>query len=261
MIVLFFTIVNSYGQTDRLKEVNKKLFIGLGSTYSNFQDQKFSNVQFSGLGANIEIGFTNETEKHLWEVGLNASYSKEKAKTHNTRSTIIYPNLYFKYLRTISKGFSVGGRVDLIDIYFRNTDNLSNNGPYTFSGSSLLLSLGYRKTINENWKLQSFLEIGILGFVKESVSFGYSAPQNVLEDGDFSYTDDKLSDPLSYKYNKLVTINKNLNVRASVFCQYKKRFSVGYQWKLNHSAFVKSYPSTIGIHNIIVRFNIINKIK
>ena len=48
--------------------------------------------------------------------------------------------------------------------------------------------------------LQGTADLGILSFMKESTSFGFSAPQSALENGEFNYQNEALESPFGYKY-------------------------------------------------------------
>ena len=102
-------------------------------------------------------------------------------------------------------------------------------------------------------------DLGLLSFMKEMASFAFSAPQNILEDGEFNYQNEDLSDPFGYDYFELKHIGNNLNIKTSFLFQYKERISIGYVWNIRHFANVKSYPVTTGMHNITFRYNIFHK--
>lgn len=238
----------------------KNMFIEIGCNYSNYQDLKFSKVQYSGIGSNFSLGYNKKSTKHFWEVAMNINFSKEKASTHNSgKSTVINPSIYFKYLKPLNKNFLIGSRIDLIDFYYRDTKGLGNNSNYYINGSHLYASLIYNKKINENWNLQSSLDLGLLSFMKESTSFAFSAPQNALEDGEFSYQNEKLESHFGFKYFEFKNITNNINLKTNFLFQYKKHFAIGYSWNIRHFANVKSYPLTTGIHSISFRYNFVKK--
>tara|TARA_B110000977_G_C10993063_1_gene460712 strand:- start:380 stop:1201 length:822 start_codon:yes stop_codon:yes gene_type:complete len=268
LILLLLSISNiGRAQSNDSSETNdtpppptKNLFINFGGTYSSFQDIKFSNTKYAGKGFNAGFGFNKTTTKSFWESSLNFNCSKENANTHSSGpALVINANIYFKYLRPLKNNFLIGGRVDAIDFYFRKVEGLGNNSVYYINSHHLYGSLIHHKKINENWNLESSVDLGLLSFMKELTSFGFSAPQNALEDGEFTYQNDALSNPFGYKYFEWKHIANNINIKTAFLFKYKERISVGYSWNLRHFSNLKSYPVTTGLHNITFRYNIIHK--
>ncbi|MBT3207976.1 MAG: hypothetical protein HN704_09715 [Bacteroidetes bacterium] len=253
--VLVLCFLNGNTQTDPISNnaLAKNLFIGIGGVYSSFQDVKYSNVRQGGIGGLFEIGYSNKNEKRFWETGLYVSLSFEKAATHNSEKTnALNPYAYFKYLKPIKNSdFLIGGRIDILDFDLRVNDALGNNGHYYTNGSYLFGSVMHNKQLNDNWNLQSSLDIGLLSFMKESTSFAFSAPQNGLEDGEFNYQNKELESPFGFKYFEFKPIGKIINIKTSFLFQYKERISIGYFWQMKRFSTLKSYPTTKGTHNRI----------
>ncbi len=242
------------------KNYSNNLFIDLGGNYSSFQDVKYSDVHYAGAGLNFNIGYNKSNENYFWETALKLNYSTESASTHNLgKAIVVNPTIYFKYLKPIKKNFKVGARLDLLDSYFRKIEELGNNGTYYINGHHLYGSVMHDYKLNDNWNLQSGLDLGLVSFMKESTSFGFSAPQTALEEGGFNYQSESLESPFGYKYFDWKYFGNNLNIKTSFFFQYKNRISLGYSWDMKRFANVKSYPVTTGMHNIIFRYNIIHK--
>ena len=95
--------------------------------------------------------------------------------------------------------------------------------------------------------------------MKESTSFGFSAPQTGLENGDFNYQNEALSNPFGYKYFESKHIGNYLNIKTSFLFQYKERISIGYNWSIRNFSNTKTYPVTTAMHKVLFRYNIINK--
>jgi hypothetical protein len=266
-ISLLFLSIIGFAQTQTkipTKQSNNpfvgNLFIGLGGDYTSFQDVKYSDVQYGGIGANLNIGYNRNKENYFWETAIELNYSIEGAKTHdNGMTTVINPIIYFKYLKPINQDFKVGARLDLIDFYLRRTQGLGNNGGYITNGHHLYGSVMHDYRLNEKWNLQSGLDLGLLSFSNESTGFAFSAPQNALENGEFNYQNESLSNPFAYKYFNWNYLGNSFSLKTSFLFQYKKRIAIGYFWDMKHFSNVKSYPVTTGRHNIIFRYNIIHK--
>jgi hypothetical protein len=264
LLMLFTILGNAQTKPDIPVKITKNnstknLFIGIGGNYSSYQDIKYSNVRYSGAGGVLTIGFNKSEDNYFWETAIEINVGAETGSTHGLTSTIINPTIYFKYLKPIKKHFKIGARLDLLDFYLRNNKELGNNGSYIITGHHLYASLMHDYKINNKWNLQSSLDLGLLSFMRESTGFAFSAPQNALEEGEFDYQNNALSNPFGYQFFEWKYFGNNINIKTSFEFQYKNRLSIGYRWSMRHFADVKSYPVTIGNHNIIFKYNIIHK--
>ncbi len=251
----FMCIVVTDAQNIVGAESNRNsFFLSLGSTNSSFQDVKYSNVKYSGLLVSFGLGYNSNSIKRIWELGLQANISRETASTYdNGKATMLNPIIYFTYLKPVNKTFYVGVRIDAVDLYIRSIEGLGNNGSYLLNGSHLYGTAMVNVDLSKSLKLQGTVNIGLLSYQKEGTSFAYFAPQNVLESEVFDYQDQAITNIFGYKYFELRNITNNLNIRNGIHLQYKK-MSIGYDWSLKYFATVKSYPVTIGIHNIVLRY-------
>ncbi len=239
------------------KNLTRNLSLGIGTRMSTFQDLKYSDTRYQGFGGLLSISYTKMTSKSFIELAFDLALSKEGADTHTRgQATVVSPIIYFKYLKPIGKRLKIGGRVDALDIYFRSTQGLGNNGNYILSGHNLFFSLHHNSKLNNNWTLISSADIGILSFMRESVGFAFSAPQNLLEDGRFNYQDDAVSSPFGYKYFDLKYLSNNLNLKSSFMLSYKNKLSIGYSWSIRHFANVRTLSTTAGAHNITIQYNL-----
>jgi hypothetical protein len=255
----------TFAQKEKLpkKNITKNFFVDVGGVYSDFQDTKFSDVRERGWGAYAKIGFNNfKTAKHFWETGLFVSFSKENAATHNQGlATVIYPNIYFKYLKGLNDKLYLGARVDIFDNYIRVYQNLQNNGTFATAGNHFYASVLYQLIINDNWKFRATGDLALISIQNEGTSFTMNYNQNRIEQGGVDYQDPDLGNPGSYKYAEIKYFGNNFILKTEYSFLFKKRFSFSYNWEMRRFATVSGYPTTWGIHNIVVRFNIIHKEK
>ncbi len=251
-ITLFFV-----GLTTTFSQSSKSFFMELGGSYTTFQDVKYSTVSYSGVGGAFRLGIERNTPKAIWEVGLNGNIGKESPNVHDVGAvTTINPKVYSRYLKKVNDQFSFGAHWDILGLYIRKTDGLDNNGIYYISSSDLFATGIYHKG---KWNLG--LDLGLLSFQKERMSFAFSAPQKGLEDGAFNYQNEALESPFGFKYFTLKPIGKQLYLRTHIQYQWKERIAVGYRWRARRFTEVKNYPVTVGEHQLVIRYNITHKTK
>ena len=232
-------------------------FIEGGAARNSFQDLKYSNVSYGGLGAAFKIGFEKESENHIWNVRLGSSFVKETSNTFSVGSaTTFYPKMQFRFLKKINDKLSVGGQWDIIGLYFRRISNLTNNGRNYLASSDLMGSVNYQRG-----KFNFGLNLGLLSFQKELHGFAFSAPQVLLENGGFDYQAENIVNPFGFKYYTFFPLGKQLILQTNISYQLGKRLSVAYNWSVRHFATVKNYPATIGNHQVLIRYNLIHKVK
>ncbi len=266
-IILFLTqSVVAQEKTELKRTVLKKNYIGLGGVRNSFQDAKFSNTQYHGTLLSLNIGTSRETDKYFWAIDFNGDFTKLSAKTHPFVAAAFHGRFDFTYARKDLSfihldGFRGGGKWTVADVNFINFTDLGNNKLNFISSSRLSLFGEYNYAINENLNASFSLAVGLFGLVKEFKSFGYSAPQNVLEDGKFDFQDNGTQNPFSLKYYQFKTIGRLNTIETKLQLNYKKRWSFYYQWNLFNYTTVKRYPLTIAQHIIGARFNFISKTK
>lgn len=249
--ILFITTNTVFAQS------TQGFFVDLGGAYTTFQDTKFSDVSYGGIGLAFAFGFQKESPKATWSGGLAINFSKENSNTHNQGAvTVVHPKFYSRYLKKINENLSIGAHWDILGMYYRSIEGLQNNGNYYITSSDLFAAATYQMG-----KFKFGLDLGLFSFQKESTGFAFSAPQNGLENGDFDYQDEKLDDPFGFNYFVFKPIWQQLNIRTSITYQWKERLSVGYRWSARHFAEVENRPVTIGTHQIVVRYNLTHKTK
>ena len=266
LLILFTTSgINGYSENDGkgTPNIKKNFFIDLGGAYGDFQDTKFSDVRESGFGGMIKLGYNNLKDgKHFWEAGLVFNATSENTSTHDRGSSyVLYPNLYGKYLCEIDKNLYVGTRIDAFDMYSRIYTNLNNNSTFAVVGNHLYASVIYQVRINGNWKFRATGDLALISFQNESTSFGMSYSPNRIDRGEVDYQDPNMGDPSDFKYYKFKYIGNNFILKTEYAFMLKKRFSFSYNWEIRRFSVVDGYPTTIGMHNIAVRFNIIHREK
>jgi len=239
------------------------IYVGLGGIYTDYQDDKFSRVIYSGTGGRFEFGFNKEkTDKYFWETGFTGDYSKEKASTHNMADTKVFNiDLYFKYMRNLNGHFYLGGRVDLTDINYRIDPGLGNNAAASVTSTHLSLSaMCKRQVFNKNWKFNAVMDLSLVSYQKDIPSFVTSYSQKRIEEGKIDYYDE-MAGGLGYNYGEFKFLWNNFNIRTRFYMHFKKRFVFGYTWQMRKFSVVDDYPTTIGTHCLIVRYNIFHKEK
>lgn len=260
--LLFFN--NGYSQKKQeVGEKHSKIYIGLGGVVTSFQDIKCSNVRYSGIGTRLDIGI-EKRKKNIWGLDFAFIYSNEKAKTYSHgKSSVFNGILTAKYLLPLignkTNKVHLGGKWDVLDFYFRDIDDLNNNSTYYINGSNLKVSALYEREISNSLKLDMALDFQILGFMKESTSFGFSAPQDPLENGEFGYQNEALESPFGFKYFSFEAPWDYLNIGTQVKLHYKNRWTLVYNWNMQRSNKVKDYPLTKGYSSLSVIYNIKSK--
>ena len=232
-------------------------FLELGPTLSTFQDQKFSDVQLSGVGGSLHLGGHTESSTGAFGYGLKLRVGQELASTYEVGSVIaVHPTFYVQYARRINEKLSLGVHWDIFEVYFRNIKGLMNNGNYALASSDLLLKGQF------DWnKWRAGLDVGILSYNRESIGFGFSASQNALEEGRFDYQNEALNNPLGLEFFELKSLNHYLKLRSNIQYQLSNRFGLGYEWELRRITNVENYPATLGVHRLTLRWNIRYKIR
>lgn len=241
--------------------VQKKSYVGLGGNLAGFQNVKFSNTQYSGLGAYFTVGTSRDSKLYQWNTGLRINYSGLATAQHDGVGFNVNLNYSFQYLRKLTENYAIGGQADLANIHFTRFAALGNNSVGIILNSTAFVTGKYSRQLNENMNLGFDVSIGLFGLVRESTSFAYSAPQKVLEEGVFNFQDDATTSPIHLKYGSFEPIGKLNAIRTGLALDFKKRWQFSYNWDMFNYRTVAGYPITIARHMIGVQFNYINKEK
>jgi len=259
-ILIFFVFLFPFlgSAQDSLKTKNFTFELLTGGVMSSFQDTKYTNVKYTGLGVVYGFDFMWR-KKSIIGFGAKGIYSKEKPKTFDKG----YPSVndaqfYFKYLYPIKKNekynLFVGTKVDLFDFTMRINPELTNNSAYVILGGGVKAYTMFEKKINDTWKVDAGIGFQLFSFMNEYMSFGYMANQNTLEKGEYNYEDAAM--PWSF-----TPFWKYLNIETNIRFYYKRRWVFGYAWRMQQSYQVENYPMTKGYSALYVAYRIINKEK
>jgi hypothetical protein len=235
------------------------VYIGLGGLYHSFQDQRFSNIQFNKVSTNIELGINRISGKNRWHAGgqfycFNEYFPKfDTAKIYN-----IGYNIRLAYLREIKNNFYLGATWDVVDYLSRDNSMLENNKNFYKTSSDVFLSAKYVHKLSERWQLNADIHYCLLSFINSSPSFTTNFPQNVVNDGEVSYSNQEVRESYSIKYMEAKPFWEEVYINTSVELRYKKNIGIGYSWNMRSWADTKDYPVIIAMHNLMVRYYFIN---
>lgn len=253
----FIVFLFAIGVMQLHAQKTKSFYVDIGGSFSSFQDVKYSNVRYNGFGGVFGLGYLKESEKALWGANFQGVFASEKPATHSASTAKTNDlMLQVKYLHRVKENVFIGATWDVLDLYTKSFEGLGNNSGYDITGSTLWAS-----GIYDYKKFRFGFDLGLASYFRESTGFSFSAPQNVLEGGDFDYQNSKLDDRFAFKYYELRTIPKHFQIRTSIRYRVSKRFSVAYKWHLRKFAEVKNYPVTYGIHSLSIRYNFFSRTK
>lgn len=263
MVLLFIGSCYSQGKEQSIVEKHSRTYIGLGGVISSFQDVKFSNLRYSGIGTRFDFGI-EKRKQSIYGLDFSFIYSKEKVKTFDHGKAHIFNGILgIKYLMPLMENethkFYLGGKWDILDFYVRAVQNLNNNSINYINGSNLKVSVLYERKLSDNLTLNTSMDLQLISFMKELTSFGFSAPQDPLEDGEFGYQNEPLESPFGFKYFSLEAPWNYFNIGTQINLHYKKRWNFAYKWNMQRSNEVKGYPLTRGYNSLSIIYNIQNK--
>ena len=258
-LLAFLAGYHAYAQDD-VSRVNN-LYLTAGGIYTDFQDTKFSDLRYSGLGGQLAIGFDNyKKDKHYQNVRFTFEYSKEQANSLEvSQTTVMNYTLSYKYLWPINKFFLLGAKADIIDFNIRTNPNLGNNNLASIMSNHLYVSAGYMNNgiINENWSLTVNTDLSLFSIQDEVPSFGVAYSNSLVQNGGVSFDNHDTQLP-SYGKGSFRGIWNNFRVFIDVNMQYKNHFVFSYSWQMRRYSLVENYPTTIGVHALQIRYNLAN---
>jgi len=237
----------------------------LGGAYSAFQDVNFSNQIFNGFGFHGAIQYQRESFKSLANLKLEGAFFSFKPKTFR-RSNIgdgieARVKISGEYLYKLSNAWHVGGIITPINMILRSTNGYGNNSNYFLNNRPLMASVVYQKPISKDLTAYSQLNLTLITLIKNLSSFAYSAPQKVLEQGLFNFQDEDINNLISLKYSEFKTIGNLFNMQTSVGVKYQDRITILYKWELIRFSQVIDYPTTIGTHAIVFKYDVFENLK
>ena len=262
IVVFMFThfVLSINAQEKQVKDLRHSfMYIGLGGMLSSFQDVKYSSVRYSGIGGNINFGYENTKKKNYFSTNFSLFFTSEKARTYDLgRALLLDALIDVSYLMPIirkeNQKVYLGAKWDVLDIYLRQTEDLMNNSFYYVSGSNLKIASLYERTLSDELSIRGGVSFQLISFMKESTSFGFSAPQDVLENGEFTYQDLALYNPFGFKHYNFEAFTKYINFETLLEVHYKQRWIISYKWNMQGSKKVPNYPMTKGYSSLSFRF-------
>ncbi len=260
-----FIVTQGHAQETSPRQKHVEHSFELSGVKTSFQDVKFSNIRYNGIGAGFKYERFAETDMREIGMGISFAYAKSKPSTFESDyfgpTTIFSPTIFFSYAHKLNEKFSVGGQLNLLEGFLRNTSGAGNNSSYYNSGTHLFARGCYKHVINDDIALKGIVNYGLFGFMRESTGFAFSAPQSVTENGEFDYQNSAVNNPFGIRFYQAMPFWKMGNVQTRLEVNYKKRWTLAYIWNFRRFSTVKGYPTTSGLHTLGVKFDFIDKTK
>jgi hypothetical protein len=258
LFFLLFFAISGYSQ-DTVKMRKFKLDFGVGGVTSSFQDLKYSAVHWTGFGVMPKFEMSWR-KKSIHIAGFDGIVSFENPKTFDTwgKTNVYEVTPYYRYLHPVynsgNQNIFVGTEINPIDISIRMIDGLSNNGTYIIQSINIKGYTLYEKKFSDKLVVNAQLGLQLLSFMYEGVGFAYAEAQNILEDGDYTYDELKMS-------FKTTPIWNYLNIETRIGVSYGKRWLFSYKWKMQQSYIVPDYTMTKGYSALMVTYHIMSRTK
>lgn len=253
-----FMLLCLLGTSTLFAQDYKKYYLGIGGVQSHFQDKKFSEAQFRGIGASFAFGKEKMDANKFAGFELRANVSSENPHGHSNFSNVIRPTLNLFYLKNVKENLYVGANWKVADLYLRTANGLQNNSTFMDFSSVLAAKAIYDMPVG-NKHIQFGLQMGLVSIAKMRNSFAYAAPQVTLESGRFSYQNESIDSPIGGEGMVFKSFLKDFHLKTSVVYPLSKRFEVAYQWELRRYSLIKNYATVYGNHNLGIRFNFIHR--
>lgn len=261
---MFLVFQKSYSQKQDLNGTPSSpdfwgIHLGVGPGLSNIQELKTSGVIFSGISSNYHIGFGKISDQSIFDFDIYLATGNVKAQTNEIASESKF-NAGFdvSYLRRIVPQSKLKwhlGPVLSLQGIFTNNSQLGNNSGYLLYNNTLSLKGRVEKKINDRISVAYSLSTGVIGLVYERQSFAFSAPQELLESGEF--TNKKGEELGVYKYSKIASFGKYYNIRSGVSFNMDRKKSlwrIGYEWGLVRYKQIRDGAITSGDHNVTLTY-------
>ncbi len=212
------------------------MHLDLGGGLATHQNQTFSRSSLTGSGIAFQLGYQKQKE-NFFDVNLNFQSQSIKIDNYTfTESSTINSSLRVGWMKGIKPiaGFNIylGGNLDT-DFLLRNTPNLGNNQSSLLFNSTLAIAARASKQLaSSNWYLNGDLSLGLLSWVKATDGYAFTAPQELLTSGEFSY-DANTTSP--FKYGQVTTIGKFNNINTTIsLLKHGNRITWGvkYNWRV-----------------------------
>lgn len=231
----------------------KGMFLGFSVVNQSFQDSRYTDLIYQNVNYGFQVGYKNQNEKRIWEIGFGGFYGTIHTTVGKPYNTVAV-KIYFDYLHNIfhrgKTHFYLGGRLDLIDMYFRTLESeegkrselINNPGGYIFGIGQVALQGLLVYDFNQKWQWQSVARLQLFGVMKQTPSFATSTPQYYLSQKSFETPDGNFIGGQWQAFYRYL----NLSFSQKIF--YKQRYSLAYEWVFKRSREVVGYPVTRGVH-------------
>jgi len=199
-------------------------------------------------------------KKGIHSFGLESSMSDEKPKTFDGFGNYkdYRGQLYYYYVHPVKEKkdckLFLGAKIDGLDVVWHINQDLYNNGSYLIYGFNFKAFSNYQRRLNDNWVMNAQLGFQLFSVMEDGISFGYSAPQETLEKGDYNY--DNIEMPVFF-----TPFWEYLSIETNFYFSYGKRWTFSYKWRMQQSYIVKKYRMTQGYSALSVSYSIISKNK
>jgi len=257
-VFILFISLSGFSQ----KEDSTRIFswkITAGGAWSSFQDLKYSDVHWTGIGFVPATSLTWQ-KKGIHGVGIEGSIGHENPKTFSGlgKTNVYRGQVYYYYLHPVKHRKNcqlfLGAKLDVLDVNWRIIDGLSNNASYLIYGTNFKAFSNYQRKLNDKWQVDAQLGFQLFSFMEDGMSFAYAAPQTLLEKGEYNY--DKMQLPVYF-----TPFWDYLNIETNFHFSYGRRWVFSYLWRMQQSYLVKGYRLTSGYSAITVSYKIMSKTK
>jgi hypothetical protein len=239
-----------------------KVYIGLGGMYNSFQDARFSDVQFSKTTFLPELGFSIITDKNYWHANANFSFFNYDFPNYDTiRYTNFSYSVNFGYLRNLKPSFFLGFNWNVMDYYKRQTEFLGNGADAYKLSSDFYVSGKYLWKVSKDWQFDFGIDLWLFTFINTEPSFTANYQQNIIDNGEVTFIDSDTKSPFKLQNMAFIPFWEQVNVRAIIELNFRRRLSLYYSWDLRAHADNKGYPVTDARHILTLRFNFVNHLK
>ena len=234
----------------------KGMFLGFGGVYQSFQDSRYTNLIYRGMGYGLHFGYNNQNEKRIWKTGLRGFYGTKTTTVGRPYHSIV-ARIYVDYLQNIfhigKKHFYLGGSLDIVGVHLRflkqkegGSTHLANNpGGGIFDFAQLSVKGLFMYDLNTKWQWQSGFAARLFGWAQQTPSFATGTSQHLLTKQTFEG-----SEMLPFRLHDFQPFYKYVNVSINNGFVYKNRWMLNYRWIFKRSREVVDYPVTMGLHFI-----------
>ena len=255
LLLLLFTLTVS--------AQNNRAYFGLGASYLNFQDARFSNLRLSGNALSAEIGYESLSEKRYSYLKSIFSFGTNPIPFRDDENiSIIQLSPALGYFRNFFEdNFYLGFTANIFDLTTRTNNVLSNSSLTFMHSNDLLLAAAYVKPVSKSLRLEFRSELGLLSIMKYAPSFSATFPQNIIDNGRVSYQDGEILNATSWKYMVIKTGFNQTYLKFNAAAYLGKRLGISYAWRVRSFSDFEDYPLTMARHSFTFRYHFISRSK